>query len=207
MKYEEISLNQWKLDEGDKTHIFNYELNQDSVIIDLGGYYGIWAELLLQKIYPLTPKIILVEPVVEYYNHLVVKFKNNPNVIILNCGVSTNDNEEIKDIYLSSDGSSTNFKEGPSVKINTIPVNKILSDNNIDNVDLIQINIEGDEYPLMEYMLNSGVITKFKNIQVQYHLGINNDRERREKIKNGLIDNGFKLKFDYPFVWESWTKI
>jgi FkbM family methyltransferase len=207
MKYEEISLNQWKLDEGDKTHIFNYELNQDSIIIDLGGYYGVWAELLLQKIHPLTPKIILVEPVVEYYNHLVLKFKNNPNVTILNCGVSTNGNEEIKDIYLSSDGSSTNFKEGPGVKINTIPINKILSDNNIDNVDLIQINIEGDEYPLMEYMINSGVITKFKNIQVQYHLGIDNDRERREKIKSGLITNGFKLKFDYPFVWESWTKI
>lgn len=207
MKYEEKSLNQWKLDEGDKTHIFNYDLNQDSIIIDLGGYYGIWAELLLEKIFPLTPKIILVEPVVEFYNHLVLKFKNNPNVIILNCGVSTNNNEELKDLYLSSDGSSTNFKEGTITKINTLPINKILSDNNIDNVDLIQINIEGDEYSLMEYMINSGIITKFKNIQIQYHLGIDNDRERREKIRNGLITNDFKLKFDYPFVWESWTKI
>jgi FkbM family methyltransferase len=207
MKYDEKSLNQWKLDEGDKTHIFNYELNQNSTIIDLGGYYGIWVELLLQKIFPLTPKIILVEPVVEYYNHLVLKFKNNPNVIILNCGVSTNNNEELKNLYLSSDGSSTNFKEGPITKINTLPINKILSDNNVDNVDLIQINIEGDEYSLMEYMINSGIITKFKNIQVQYHLGVDNDRERREKIRNGLITNGFKLKFDYPFVWESWTKI
>jgi FkbM family methyltransferase len=207
MKYDEKSLNQWKLDEGDKTHIFNYELNQDSTIIDLGGYYGIWAELLLQKIFPLTPKIILVEPVVEYYNHLVLKFKNNPNVIILNCGVSTNNNEELKNLYLSSDGSSTNFKEGPITKINTLPINKILSDNNVDNVDLIQINIEGDEYSLMEYMINSGIITKFKNIQVQYHLGVDNDRERREEIRNGLITNGFKLKFDYPFVWESWTKL
>ncbi len=207
MKYEEKSLNQWKLDDGDKTHIFNYDLNQDSIIIDLGGYYGIWVELLLEKIFPLTPKIILVEPVVEFYNHLVLKFKNNPNVIILNCGVSTNNNEELRDLYLSSDGSSTNFKEGTITKINTLPINKILSDNNIDNVDLIQINIEGDEYSLMEYMINSGIITKFKNIQVQYHLGIDNDRERREKIRNGLITNDFKLKFDYPFVWESWTKI
>ena len=183
MKYDEKSLNQWKLDEGDKTHIFNYELNQNSTIIDLGGYYGIWVELLLQKIFPLTPKIILVEPVVEYYNHLVLKFKNNPNVIILNCGVSTNNNEELKNLYLSSDGSSTNFKEGPITKINTLPINKILSDNNVDNVDLIQINIEGDEYSLMEYMINSGIITKFKNIQVQYHLVVDNDRERREKIR------------------------
>ena len=207
MKYDEISLNKWKLDEGDKTHIFNYELNEDSIIIDLGGYYGVWVELLLQKIHPLTPKIILVEPVVEFYNNLVLKFKNNPNVIILNCGVSTNNDEELKDLYLSSDGSSTNFKEGDIIKIKTLPINKILSDNNIDNVDLMQINIEGDEYSLMEHMINCGIINNFKNIQIQYHLGIDNDRERREKIRNSLITNGFKLKFDYPFVWESWTKL
>lgn len=207
MRCDVQSLTQWKLDEGDKTHIFNYELGENSTIIDLGGYYGVWAELLLEKIHPLTPKIILVEPVIHFYNYLVSKFEKNPNVIILNCGVSTNENEGLKNLYLSSDGSSTHFINDNIVEINTIPINKILSNNNIDNVDLIQINIEGDEYPLMEYMIDSGIINKFKNIQVQYHLGIVNDRERREEIRKGLINNGFKLKFDYPFVWESWTKI
>ena len=45
---------------------------------------------------------------------------------------------------------------------------------------------------------------KFKNIQIQFHLGIENDIERRDKIREGLIKNGFKINFDYPFVWESW---
>jgi hypothetical protein len=55
-------------------------------------------------------------------------------------------------------------------------------------------------------MLKDKSINKFKNLQVQFHLGIENDIERREKIKKGLVENGFKNKFDYPFVWESWTK-
>ncbi len=53
-------------------------------------------------------------------------------------------------------------------------------------------------------MLETGVIKKFKNIQVQFHMGIDGDIERRDKIHEGLKNNGFKIKFNYPFVWESW---
>jgi FkbM family methyltransferase len=207
MKYDASSLQRWKSDDGDNTHIINYDLNENSIIIDLGGYQGIWAELLLKKIYPLTPKIILIEPVPKFYDNLVSKFKDNNNVIVFNYGVSTDNEEQIKDLYMSNDGSSTNFNEGTLMKIKTLPIDKILSDNNIDKVDLLQINIEGDEYSLMEYMIDNNIVNKFNNIQIQYHLGIENDRERREKIRDGLILNGFKNKFDYPFVWESWYKI
>ena len=87
-----------------------------------------------------------------------------------------------------------------------MPIDKILSDNNINQVDLLQINIEGDEYGLMEYMIESNTIDKFKNIQIQFHLGIDNDIERRNIIQKNLVSKGFKNKFDYPFVWESWEK-
>ena len=87
-----------------------------------------------------------------------------------------------------------------------MPIDKILSDNNINQVDLLQINIEGDEYGLMEYMIESNMINKFKNIQIQFHLGIENDKERRNEIQKNLILKGIKNKFDYPFVWESWEK-
>ena len=55
----------------------------------------------------------------------------------------------------------------------------ILNKWNLNVVDLIQINIEGDEYPLLENMLKTGLINKFKNIQIQYHLGIEGDIERK----------------------------
>ena len=126
----------------------------------------------------------------------------------MNVGVSTDKNEATKSLYLSNDGSSTNFNtNGNSViQIKTLPIDKILSDNNINQVDLLQINIEGDEYALMEYMIESKIINKFKNIQIQFHLGIENDIERRINIQKNLIYNGFENKFDYPFVWESWEK-
>jgi hypothetical protein len=207
MENNKISINKWFSDNGDNTHIIDYEFNENSVIIDLGAYNGLWCEVLLKKLGSLTPTIILVEPVPEFFNNLVAKFSNKTNIKIANYGISTNSEELEKDLYKSSDASSTNFKLGEVIKIKTIPIDKLLLDYNIDFVDLIQINIEGDEYSLMEYIIDSNLINKFKNIQIQYHLGIDRAVERRDIIRNNLTSNGFKIKFDYPFVWESWTKI
>ena len=208
MRQDSGSLNQWFADNGDYTHNINYELNNDSVVIDLGGYYGLWIDEILKKNNPYIPNIILVEPVPEFYNHLVTKYENYEKIKVINAGVSTDKNEETKTLYVSSDGSSTNFNTNVKsvIQIKTISIDKILSDNNINQVDLLQINIEGDEYGLMEYMIESNTIDKFKNIQIQFHLGIENDIERRNIIQKNLISKGFKNKFDYPFVWESWEK-
>jgi FkbM family methyltransferase len=202
------SLNQWFADNGDYTHNINYELNNDSVVIDLGGYYGLWIDEILKKNNPNIPNIILVEPVPEFYNHLVTKYENYEKIKVMNVGVSTDKNEATKTLYVSSDGSSTNFNINVKsvIQIKTMPIDKILSDNNINQVDLLQINIEGDEYGLMEYMIESNTIDKFKNIQIQFHLGIDNGIERRNIIQKNLVSKGFKNKFDYPFVWESWEK-
>ena len=202
------SLNQWFADNGDYTHNINYELNENSVVIDLGGYYGLWVDEILKKNNPNIPNIILVEPVPEFYNHLITKYQQNEKIKVMNVGVSTDNNETTKTLYVSSDGSSTNFNSNVKsvIQIKTLPIDKILIDNNINQVDLLQINIEGDEYGLMEYMIESGIIDKFKNIQIQFHLGIENDVERRINIQKNLISKGFKNKFDYPFVWESWEK-
>jgi phospholipid N-methyltransferase len=76
MRQDVGSLNKWFADKGDYTHNINYELDNDSIVIDLGGYHGLWIDEILKKNNPHIPKIILVEPVPEYYNHLVKKYEN-----------------------------------------------------------------------------------------------------------------------------------
>jgi FkbM family methyltransferase len=208
MRQDSTSLHRWFADNGDYTHNINYELNDNSVVIDLGGYRGLWVDEILKKNNPHIPNIILFEPVPEFYYELVEKYKNYEKIKVVNVGVSTDKNEVTKILYVSSDGSSTNFNINVKsvIEIKTLPIDKILSDNYINQVDLLQINIEGDEYGLMEYMIESDIVNKFKNIQIQFHLGIKNDIERRDNIQKNLISKGFKNKFDYPFVWESWEK-
>jgi FkbM family methyltransferase len=201
-----ISLNsnevgRWFNDEGDYTHNITYDLNENSIIMDLGGYTGVWAQQMIEKY---NPNVYILEPVPIFYDGMVSKFKNNPKVRLLNAGVGIEDRDGI--IYMSGDGSSSNLTNGHKINVKFNTIETILNNFGLEYVDLIQINIEGDEYPLLENMILTRLINKFKNIQIQFHLGIENDVERREKIRNNLLDNGFKIKFDYPFVWEAWYK-
>jgi FkbM family methyltransferase len=135
---------------------------------------------------------------------MVSKFKNNSKVRLLNVGVGIEDGDGI--IYMGGDGTSSNLINGDGINVKFNTIDTILNNFGLDHIDLIQINIEGDEYPLLENMILTGSINKFKNIQIQFHLGVENDVDRRNKIREYLILNGFKINFDYPFVWESWRK-
>lgn len=195
------SLIKWFRDNGDYTHNINYDLNEDSVIMDLGGYTGVWAQQMVEK-YNLN--VYILEPVINFYEGMTTKFSNNNKIHLMNVGIGIEDKDGL--IFMNGDGTSSNLANGKSINVRFNTIETVLEKWNLNEVDLIQINIEGDEYSILERMLETSSINKFKNIQVQFHLGIENDIERRNKIRDGLIANGFKNNFDYPFVWESWGK-
>jgi hypothetical protein len=52
-----ISLNsneigRWFNDRGDYTHNITYDLNENSIIMDLGGYTGVWVQQMIEKYNP-----------------------------------------------------------------------------------------------------------------------------------------------------------
>jgi len=194
-------VSKWFADNGDYTHNINYDLNENSTIMDLGGYTGVWAQQMIDKY---NPNVYILEPVPVFHEGMVSKFSNNNKVRLMNVGISTEDKDGF--IFMSGDGTSSNLKNGQSISVKFNSIETVLEKWGLNKIDLIQINIEGDEYPVLEHMLKTGSITRFKNVQIQFHLGIENDVERRNKIREGLIKIGFKNNFDYPFVWESWTK-
>ena len=194
-----IEIQRWFRDKGDYTHNITYDLNEDSKVIDLGGYTGVWAQQIIDKY---NPNMYIIEPIEKFYNGMVNKFADNNKVHLMKVGVSV-DNKKDK-LYMSGDGTSSNHKSGESVDVEFNNIETILEKWGLDGVDLIQINIEGDEYPLLEYIITNNLLKHFNNIQIQFHLGIEGAEERREMIRKSFIDNGFEVNFDYPFVWESW---
>ena len=196
---EEIS--KWFRDRGDYTHNITYDLTEESVVIDLGGYTGVWAKQIIDKY---NPNVYLLEPIKEFHDGMVNKFKDNPKVKILNVGVSTENKNGI--LYFSADGTSSQPLSNNSIEVKFNTMESVLDNWGLTEIDLLQVNIEGDEYPLLENMIDTGLISKFKNVQIQFHYGIENDVRRRELIQNGLREKGYEIKFNYPFVWESWRK-
>jgi len=191
---------EWFRVNGDNTHSINHDLHSNSIVIDIGGYTGVWLKKIEKKY---DPHLYVIEPIKSFYNIMVSKFKNNKKFKSLNVGISNENKKGI--ITLNGDETSTQNIEGKSVEVEFLTMDKLLSLWGLDSVDLLQINIEGDEYNLMEDMIKTETINKIKNIQIQYHLNVDKCVERRKKIHEKL-NNNFIKKYDFPFVWECWTQ-
>ena len=144
------SLNRWFRDRGDYTHNVTYDLDINSVIMDFGGYTGVWAQQMIDKY---NPNVYIIEPIPSLFDGMCEKFKNNTKVHLLNVGVAPENKKE--KIYLHDDGSSFLVKGDQSVIVELNTIEDILTKWKLDEVDLLQMNIEGYEYSLLEVMIKT----------------------------------------------------
>jgi len=198
------SIKKWFADNGDLTHNLNHNLNRDSIVLDIGGYTGVWASQILEKY---DCQIYILEPVPDFYKILKQRFLNSPRVLSKMVGVSP---DVSKEITINLDGDATlclNDSPSGTTKISLYPIEEILEDFNIQEVDLVQINIEGAEYTVLKEWIRTGTINRFKKLQIQFHQvqGIDCLHERN-CIQNSLSALGYNKIFNYPFVWEAWEK-
>jgi len=194
------SLQKWFGDNGDKTHRLNYELNEDSVVFDLGGFEGGWSADIVEKF---NCNVYIFEPVQVYYEKIVDRFKSNSKVRAFNIGLCNKN--ELVDIFYNGDSSSMIFKTSTVEKIQIKNICDFLDDIKINKIDLIKINIEGAEFDLLDEIINRGYQDKFDNIQVQFHKMFDDCYERRDAIRKKLSET-HHLTYDYTFVWENWKK-
>lgn len=75
-----------------------------------------------------------------------------------------------------------------------------------DKVALVKINIEGGEYKLIDYIIETGCIGNITNLQVQFHLieGANSEKEYELLAKRLSVTHN--LVWRYAFCWENWEK-
>lgn len=194
------NINDWVAAKGDETHIFDHDLNENSIVLDMGGHVG-WFTDGINKKY--KSKIFYFEPVGEFYTSAKHRFAGINNIKVFCLGISDKNGEE--KIYYNQYASSMYDKAILSFNINCITLDKIMVDNNIDFIDLIKLNIEGEEYAVLEYMIKHNLIEKCGNIQVQFHKNVNNFQSRYDNIKREL-EKTHELTYYYPFVWENWKK-
>lgn len=202
------ALKRWHEERGDYTHNLNCNLSEDSIVFDVGGYAGGWAEQIYDK-YNCT--IYVFEPVKHFYNIIKEKFKNNDKIKVFNIGLGTK--SYITDIALCNDGSSIHRDSSDpliSGNLNTesveiVNISEFMHTHNVLSVDLLKLNIEGEEFPLLEYLIEKNELSKFSNIKIQFHSFMENSVERKQKIREALSES-FNLEYDFEFVWEGWKQ-
>ncbi len=196
--FNEEDFSRWLADSGDSTHRLNYNLNENSIVFDMGGYKGEWTQKIFEKY---KSNIFIFEPVDEFYNIICKTIKGNQKIQPFKYGLGSKD--EDLEISITHDSSSVFNKEGSLEKISIKSFKDFFESNKISNIDLIKINIEGGEYDLLEHIISEGLQTNIKNIQVQFHRFIPECSERRNKIREELSKT-HELTYDYDFIWENW---
>lgn len=188
----------WQLDRGDKTLRLDYDLDDKSLVFDLGGYEGQWTSDIFSRY---CCKVHIFEPVSAYSNQINKRFSKNNNIIVHNFGLANE--TATRSISLMEDGSSL-FKTGTQLEqIQLKNATEFIVSNQITKIDLMKINIEGAEYDLLEHIVKTGVINRIVNIQVQFHDFVPQADERIENIYRKLRETHY-LTYQYRFVWDNW---
>ncbi len=75
-----------------------------------------------------------------------------------------------------------------------------------EEIAVLKMNIEGGEYKLLDYIIEKGLMSNVRNLQVQFHLieGANSKREYELLAKRLSVTH--ECVWRYPFVWENWKR-
>ena len=190
----------WYHDKGDDRLRIDYELNENSVVFDVGGFKGEWSELISRRY---DPYIYVFEPVAKFYEKLVAKFKGNKKIKVYNVALS--DQNVKKDICVVGEGSSIYRTEGSKTQTQLQDIYSFITQNKIKKIDLIKINIEGGEFVLLERMIKKGIVEMCSDIQVQFHEFYPNSKSLYSHLHDQLTKT-HHLTYLYPFIWENWKR-
>ena len=195
---QEQIFDKWFADEGDKTSRLDYDLSEDSLVLDVGGYEGQWASDIFLRY---RCFIHIFEPVPAFAANIARRILRNKRIVLHPCGLGRE--TKLETISVCDNGSSIFKKASQSVEIPIMSAAEFLRRERITLVDLIKINIEGGEYDLLEHLIETGFVTNIRNIQVQFHDFVPQAEARMLAIQAALTKT-HELTWQYRFVWENW---
>lgn len=183
----------------------DYALTETALVWDVGAYRGDFAAAILERFHC---RVMAFECLPVYLDAIR---KRLPDIELHPFGLA--DRNYHADIHLAGDRTSAHaaaandpgYIPGPLMPAVFRDAVTFMDDNHIANVDLAKINIEGDEYPLLRRLLDSGHISRFNHLQVQFHTFVPEFGELYLAIKKDL-ERTHTLSWRRPFVWESWAR-
>lgn len=189
--------------EADKAHDIRltYPLDQNSVVLDLGAYDCEWAKQICIRY---GCNVHCFEPVSSCYAKAQKNIKGLEEIIHLyNFGLKNKTG--FVNIFVNSDASSFHNITGVTEEVQVFSIIEVMKNRIFDFVDLIKMNIEGDEYEVLDALIEADMISRFGNLQIQFHRDVPGYIDKRNKIVDHLAQT-HKRTYNYDFVWENWEK-
>lgn len=174
-------------------------LDENSIVFELGGYKGHWTKAMYEKYHC---SCYVFEPVKEFCAIMENMFANEPKVHVYNRGIGVETSESF--INVSEDGSSV-YDEGASEAIQIKSLEEFCKENGIETIDFMQMNIEGGEYDILEWLIESGNIKRIKVLQIQFYNRKELNAGRRMRSIQKELEKTHVLEWAFrPYVWDRW---
>ena len=195
----------WFADKGDETLRQDYpNLDERSIVFDVGGYLGDFAESISRKY---SCFVYVFEPHPNYYEKCVTRFYENEKITVLPFGLS-----DLNGFFeLSDTGDGSSFLNPKHRQRNTVRCEireffSVLNDLSVSRINLMKLNIEGGEYPLLQHIADNSKLDIVDDYQIQFHNFIDNADQKRAAVLDELSASHHRT-WCYEFVWENWSKI
>lgn len=203
MKWE---IDKWWAAKGDQTLRISYPLNKDSIVFDLGGYEGKYAEKIHKKY---NSNIYIFEPLPRFTTIIQERFQGNDKVRVFDYGIGGK--TEYLNLVISEDASYVTshreVKNTDSLEIEKVKIKSFkdaYDETGVDKIDLMKINVEGAEYEIMQNIFDNDLVSKIDNFQIQFH-NITDDSERLLLDIREKLSETHSLDWKFDWVWENWS--
>ena len=196
------AIRKWFRVDGDHNLRLQYDLRPDSLVFDVGGYQGEWADGIFSRY---SCRVFVFEPLPSHNHGIRERFQHVREIAVFPFGLAG----ETRRRALTDDAerSSTRITMGLHVvDADFVDILEFVRTHQIKAIDLIKINIEGDEYELLPRMIDTGIAQLCTDIQVQFHLIDAGAVAARRRIRAQLRKT-HALTYDFPFVWENWRRL
>lgn len=193
-------LARWNADGGDERFRFDYELNPDSVVLDIGGYEGQWASDLYTR---QRCQIHVFEPVRSFASTISERFAGNSDVQVHAYALGAENRIEMLNVAGAS--SSAHKRKKLQEEVEFRDIQEWYSNGNIGDIALMKINIEGGEYELLERMLETDLVRHVHSLQIQFHYFVEDATSRMAAIQHRLAVT-HSPTWQYQFIWENWKR-
>ena len=181
------------------------ELNESSTVLDIGAYNGEWGQQIMDLY---NPTLYAFEPNPNIFKELEKTAANYPKLHPVSYGIGAK-TEQLK-ISMKGMGSSLFAHEGTDEGVQWLnteikSVDDVWKELGLKDVDLVKINIEGAEFPLLEKMIEADLLPTVKCFMIQFHEWHPKAYSRRRQIHK-MLSKTHTLEWDYYFVWEKWIR-
>lgn len=178
-----------------------YNLDENSVIIDGGGYEGNWFRQMFQKY---KCHCHVYEPVHEFFtkcSQVATELEEGPERKIKVHKKGLWQIDTFDEFHIQGDSTGAFAGSEKTELVSLVSVSDVVGA--IGIVDVLKLNVEGSEYCIIDQLEMMGLLPRIKNIQVQCHFNHQEAKTKYAFMKHTLSAT-HEPEWDSEPIWQNY---